>query len=216
MKLLENIEEVLIMKLSFRLALLLALLSLFLMAHQPLSDSEPATYIVTASGARLRACPQTSCPILRTLRRSTPVTVMGMTTGTSVSNNALWVMVSFNGQIGYIHSSLVSPVATNAFTPAPNSQTALQTFEFAPSPPAQPEQGHTDSGHGSGHDTGHTDSSHDTGHADSGHDTGHADAGHDSGHDTGHDDGGHAHEDHGDQGSDDDVICEEEDPGFHG
>jgi hypothetical protein len=193
MKILESIEEVLIMKLSFRLAFLLALLSLFLMAHHPLSDSEPATYIVTApSGARLRACPQTSCPILRTLRSRTPVTVIGMTTGTSVSNNSLWAVVSFDGQIGYIHSSLVRLVAANAFTPAPNSQTVPQTFEFAPSPPSQPDHGHAESGHGGGHDSGH-----------------------DGGQHPGHDDGGHT-PDHGDPGSEDDLICEEEEPGFHG
>ncbi|MFQ3566253.1 MAG: SH3 domain-containing protein [Aggregatilineales bacterium] len=181
------------MKLSLRLAFLLALLSLFLMAHHPLSDSEPTVYIVTApSGARLRACPQTSCPILRTLRNRTPVTVIGMTTGTTVSNNSLWAVVSFDGQIAYIHSSLIRPTTASVYTPVANSQTAPQTFEFTPSPPSEPDHTHADSGHGSSHDSGH-----------------------DGGHHPSHDDGQHT-PDHQDPGSDDDLICEEEQPDFHG
>lgn len=70
----------------------------------------PETMIVLA-GARARACPETACSVVFTVRSGLMVTVRERVTGQAVyGSNDQWLEVEFEGQAGYIYSDLLAAV----------------------------------------------------------------------------------------------------------
>ena len=59
-------------------------------------------------GANARACPQTNCDILVTLRPGDKIRPTGSVEGEVVYGTALWYAFEFNGQSAYVHGELVA------------------------------------------------------------------------------------------------------------
>lgn len=81
----------------------------------PPTNAPAVTYYVRAT-ANARACEYTTCDIVTKLSAGDVVQVVGAVEGESVSGDTTWQRVSYNGQIVYVHNSLVSrnPIPTPA------------------------------------------------------------------------------------------------------
>lgn len=63
------------------------------------------------TGARARACPETSCNVVFTVRMGLTVTLIDTTQGQAVyGDNGQWMEVEFEGQQGFIYSDLLASV----------------------------------------------------------------------------------------------------------
>jgi hypothetical protein len=86
---------------------------------------EPVVYYVTGT-ANIRECPSTECDALGQYRAGQGIGVDGATVGEAVNGNRTWYRTMFQGETGYIHSSLISFVAP-APTRPPVQQQAVST-----------------------------------------------------------------------------------------
>lgn len=104
--------------------------------HDTCTDATPAAPITTlytgsSRNVNVRASASATAQILGVLPPGSSVSVYSTTTGDVVSGSREWYEVDYNGQTGYIHSSLLAatrPVAQPTQPPAPPVQ----------QPPAQP------------------------------------------------------------------------------
>jgi len=84
---------------------------------------EGQTYYVSARSAKVRTEASTASESITSLRRDTPLVILEVVTGQSVSGNRTWYRINASGVEGYIHSSLVT-----ASPPAPAANTSTATF----------------------------------------------------------------------------------------
>jgi hypothetical protein len=77
--------------------------------------ARPATMYSTGN-ANIRSCPNTACDIIGTLAWGDEIQSFAKERGQSVGGDDLWYKFEFEGQYGYVHSSLIStsPPATAA------------------------------------------------------------------------------------------------------
>ncbi len=117
-------------------------------AQAPESRESRFVYILGSSSANIRAEPSTTASIIGAAPGGSTVQTFGTVTGQSVSGSTFWYEVNHDGEVGYIHSSLITttrPVARPSTTTttqqqpaAPDSvqQPVIQPTQ--PPPPAQP------------------------------------------------------------------------------
>ena len=89
---------------------------------QPTVPTGGTTYYTSNSGINARECPETTCAVLQVLSAGVEVRVTDTVQGTSVGGNRRWYQAVRNGQIIYIHTSLLS--RTRPATPRPAPQTS--------------------------------------------------------------------------------------------
>lgn len=78
----------------------------------------------TRGTANVRSCPNTSCDIATTLSGGAAITTYGTVDGERVSGSNAWWMIQHDGEIVYIHSSLVTGIQPIApATSAPGGST---------------------------------------------------------------------------------------------
>lgn len=94
----------------------------------PTDTPVPITYFAIAT-ANIRDCPRLDCTLLGSLTQGQPITVSGSEVGEQWNGSDTWLMVTFSGQMAYVHSTLVTR------TPPPTSAPV-----FATSQPLQPTQ----------------------------------------------------------------------------
>jgi hypothetical protein len=79
--------------------------------HTPTPTATPPVLRQTASGANIRECSRLNCTLITSVPRGTVLTVLGQTSGETVSGSSTWFRVQFlDGAQGYIHSSLLVSV----------------------------------------------------------------------------------------------------------
>ncbi len=71
------------------------------------TDAPPVTYYVR-SLANVRSCERTSCDKIDELQAGTTIQVVGTVQGDNFAGSTTWERIIYNGQTGYVHSSLVS------------------------------------------------------------------------------------------------------------
>lgn len=80
-------------------------------------------YVSSTGLINVRACERRACNAITSLSPGVEVDVIGQIQGDSVSGDSLWYQVMIDGEIAYIHSSLLSrnPVATQQSELNPSS-----------------------------------------------------------------------------------------------
>ena len=81
---------------------------------------EGQTYYVSARSAKVRSEASTASESITSLRRDTPLVILEVVTGQSVSGNRTWYRINASGVEGYMHSSL--------FTASAPANTSTGTF----------------------------------------------------------------------------------------
>lgn len=113
-----------------RFPLLSILLLIFIFAF---SVSAQDTLYTSKRGVRVRAEATTTATVVTTLAKGTAVTVISTVDGTRVSGSTVWYQVSAGQFQGYIHSSLLTNVASAA--PVTTGSTApVQNVQSTPAP----------------------------------------------------------------------------------
>lgn len=64
----------------------------------------------TRGAANVRSCPNTTCDVVTTLSSGEAITTYGTVDGQTVSGSSEWWMIRYDGDIVYIHSSLVTGI----------------------------------------------------------------------------------------------------------
>lgn len=79
---------------------------------------EPKVYYALGN-SNARACPQTSCAVVDVLYRGAEVEVDAFAEGTAVSGSKQWYRGLYNGELVFVHSSLLSTSKPSAIVVAP-------------------------------------------------------------------------------------------------
>jgi len=87
---------------------------LFLTILTSVNAQEGQTYYVSVRAAKIRSEASTASETVTTLKRHTPLVILEVVNGQSVSGSRTWYRINASGVEGYIHSSLVT-----ASAPAP-------------------------------------------------------------------------------------------------
>lgn len=59
-----------------------------------------------ANAARVRSCPNLTCPVSETLKNGTSIEVYDTVRGSGIGGNSFWFRIRFETESGFIHSSL--------------------------------------------------------------------------------------------------------------
>jgi len=95
----------------------------------PISTATPSVRVLDRNGivtydfVNVRSCASSTCNLLGQLLRNATFDVTGTTDGENVSGSVLWYQMDYQGQAGYVHSSLVAvytgqPPTNNVSVPA--------------------------------------------------------------------------------------------------
>ena len=92
------------------------------------ASAQSQTYYASAS-ANLRSCPRVAdeCQIVTQVGAGTALRVTGQTQGDLVSGSRIWMEVNYQGQLIYVHRSLVTQQQPQVQPPAPSGQTTAPT-----------------------------------------------------------------------------------------
>jgi hypothetical protein len=69
------------------------------------------TYFINTRTAHVRSCPDTQCSIIADLKSGTEIEVLEIVEGALVRGSTQWYQIQIDGQDGFVHSTLASPIA---------------------------------------------------------------------------------------------------------